>query len=105
MYDASNPKYRYGYLLTWQHGLFGGSDRVGVNIGAFQPFALSQFSGAWYTGSAPIWTYNSENENFSISVRLRFGKVVRRDDTVLSFFDKPEVSVAERGGGRPNEQV
>ena len=42
LFDARNPKFQWGYLLTWQHSFAGEDSRDPVNIGALQPFWFYQ---------------------------------------------------------------
>jgi len=56
LFDASSPKYQYGYLLTWQHSFAGESSRADVNIGAFQPFGVYQLGDGSYLRSTGIWS-------------------------------------------------
>ncbi len=104
-FDGRSKRFQYGYLLTWRGGVgdTGGNERV--SIGAFQPFGFYQFGGGWYTGAAPIWTYNFRNENYSVPLGLRLGKVIKRDKTIFNLFVEPQWSVADRGAGQPKKQV
>jgi len=105
LFDASSRKFQYGYLLTWEASFAGSSNRSRVNIGAFQPFAFYQLGGGTYLRSTPIWSYNFQNDAYSIPIGLGIGQVVRRGHTVLNFFLEPQVSVASRGPGQPEWQV
>lgn len=42
LFNASSPKFQYGYLLSWQHSFAGEDDRADVNLAAFQPFLFYQ---------------------------------------------------------------
>jgi hypothetical protein len=105
LFNATSPKFQYGYLLTWQHSFAGESSRADVNVGALQPFAFYQLGGGTYLRSAPIWVYNFENDNYSVPLGLGVGKVIRRGGTVFNFFVEPQVSVADRGTGLPEWQI
>jgi hypothetical protein len=61
--------------------------------------------GGWYTGGAPIWTYNFANDDYSFPLGLRLGKVIQRDGNVFNLFVEPQYSVADRGYGNPEWQV
>jgi len=105
-FNATSPLFQYGYLLTYRAGIESvapGEDRV--NLAAFQPFAFYQLGDGWYTGGAPIWSYNFANDNYSVPLGLRLGKVTRRDKTVFNLFVEPQYSVADRGTGLPEWQV
>ena len=53
LFDARNPKFQWGYLLTWQHSVAGTDNRPDVNLGALQPFAFYQLGEGWYLRAAP----------------------------------------------------
>lgn len=105
LFDARSKVFQWGYLLTWQHSFAGPSSRTTVNAGALQPFAFLQLGNGWYTGCAPIWFYDFENDNFSVPVGLRLGKVVKKGNTVFNFYLEPEYSLITHGPGQPDWQV
>ncbi|CAE6953205.1 conserved exported protein of unknown function [Pseudomonas marincola] len=105
LFNASSPKFQYGYLLSWQQSFAGNESREDVNIAAFQPFAFYQLGGGTYLRAAPIWTYNIENDNYSVPLGLGIGQVFKQKKTVYNFFIEPQVSVADRGPGQPEWQV
>ncbi len=105
LFNGSSPKFQYGYLLTWQHSFAGDDSRNDVNAGAFQPFAFYQLGDGLYLRAAPIWTYNFQNDDYSLPVGVGIGKVIKRGDTVYNFFVEPQYSVADRGPGQPEWQV
>ncbi|WP_425045084.1 hypothetical protein [Primorskyibacter sp. S87] len=104
-FDGRSPKFQYGYLLTWRGGVGNTNGNPRVSLGALQPFAFFQLGGGWYTGGAPIWTYNFRNDNYSVPLGIRLGKVVKRNNTVFNFFVEPQWSIAHRGVGQPKKQV
>ncbi len=104
-FNAESPVFQYGYLLTWRGGVGDTNGRDRVNLGAFQPFAFYQLGNGYYTGGAPIWTYNFANDNYSVPLGLRFGKVTKRGDTVYNFFVEPQYSVFDKGDGLPKWQI
>lgn len=105
LFDGRSKRFQYGYLLSWQHSFAGDSDRADVNVAAFQPFAFYQLGGGSYLRAAPIWSYNLENDNYSVPLGIGIGQVVKRGKTVYNFFVEPQVSVADRGPGQPEWQV
>lgn len=105
VFNATSPKFQYGYLLSWQHSFDGEDDRADVNVGAFQPFAFYQLGGGHYLRGAPIWVYNFENENYSVPLGVGYGKVVKRGRTVYNFFVEPQFSIADDGPGQPEWQI
>ena len=105
LFNGSSKKFQYGYLLTWQHSFAGDNDRKDVNAGALQPFAFYQLGDGLYLRAAPIWTYNFENDNYSVPVGVGLGKVIRKGNTVYNFFVEPQYSVADRGAGQPEWQI
>jgi hypothetical protein len=105
LFNATSPRFQYGYLLTWQHSFAGEDDRADVNAGAFQPFAIMQLGGGTYLRSAPIWVYNFENDSYSVPLGLGIGQVIKKDSTVYNFFVEPQFSIADDGPGQPEWQV
>lgn len=104
LFNAESPKFQYGYLAGWQHSFAGDDDRENVNVATFQPFAYYQLGNGNYLRGAPIWSYNFENDNYSVPVALGFGHIVRQGKTVYNFTFEPQVSVAEEGPA-PDWQV
>ena len=105
LFNASSPKFQYGYLLSWQHSFAGESDRADVNVGAFQPFAMYQLGKGLYLRSAPIWVYNFENDSYSVPLGVGIGKVMKKGKTVYNMFVEPQFSVADSGPGMPEWQI
>jgi hypothetical protein len=105
LFNATSPKFQYGYLITWQASFAGESDRANVNVGALQPFAFYQLGGGHYLRAAPIWVYNFENDNYSIPLGIGYGKVIKKQKTVYNLFVEPQFSVADRGPGQPEWQI
>lgn len=105
LFDASSPKFQYGYLASWQHSFAGEGDRSSVNLATFQPFMFYQLGGGTYLRSAPIWAYNLHNDSYSMPLGLGIGQVVKRGKTVYNFFVEPQGSIADRGPGQPRWQV
>lgn len=104
-FNARSTKFQFGYLLTWRGGVGDTNGRERVSLGAFQPFVFYQLGKGWYTGGAPIWTYNFKNDNYSVPIGIRVGKVFKRNDTVFNLFIEPQWSVYDRGDGQPKKQV
>ncbi len=105
LFDASSPKFQYGYLLSWQNSFAGSSHREDADLLAFQPFAMYQLGGGTYLRAAPIWTYNLENDGYSVPVGLGVGHVFKRNKTVYNLFIEPQFAVASRGPGQPDWQI
>jgi hypothetical protein len=105
LFNASSPKFQYGYLLTWQGSFAGAGDRASVNTGAFQPFAFYQLGKGTYLRSAPIWVYNFQNDGYSVPLGLGVGQVIPKGDTVYNIFVEPQFSVADKGPGWPKWQI
>lgn len=78
LFDASNPKFQYGYLASWQHSIGGEGDRKDVNVATFQPFMFYQLGGGTYLRSAPIWVYNLHNDSYSVPLGLGAGQVIKQ---------------------------
>lgn len=105
LFNASSPKFQYGYLLSWQNSFAGSSRREDADLVAFQPFAMYQLGGGTYLRSTPIMTYNLENDGYSVPLGLGIGQVIKRNNTVYNFFIEPQFSVASRGRGQPDWQI
>lgn len=105
LFDASSPKFQYGYLLSWQDSFAGSGRREDANLVALQPFAMYQLGGGTYLRAAPIWSYNLENDGYSVPVGIGIGQVVKHRKTVYNFFIEPQFSVASRGPGQPDWQI
>ncbi|CAM3680069.1 hypothetical protein [Bordetella tumulicola] len=105
LFDASSPKFQYGYLLSWQDSFAGSSHREDSNFVALQPFAMYQLGGGTYLRAAPIWTYNLENDGYSVPLGVGIGQVFKRQKTVFNLFIEPQFSVASRGPGQPDWQI
>lgn len=65
-------------------------DRDYASTAAFQPFGFSQFGDGWYTGGAPIWTYNFNDDSYDLPLGLRLGKVLQFGSTTANFFVEPQ---------------
>ena len=101
LFSAANPKFQWGYLLTWQASVAGSSQsRPDVNAGAFQPLLIAQLGKGWYLRSTAIWTYDFETDNYNIPIGLGAGRVVKTKKAVVNYFIEPQVSVASRGPGQ-----
>ena len=101
LFVGTNPKFQFGYLLTWQASFAGSDDRADVNQGAFQPFAFYQLGDGWYLRSAGVWTYDFETDNFSIPIGLGIGKVTKTNRAMMNTFIEPQYVVDSRGAGQP----
>lgn len=105
LFNATSKKFQYGYLLTWQHSFAGNDDRDDVNVGAFQPFAFYQLGGGTYLRSVPIWSYNFENDSYSVPLGLGIGQVIKDGNKVYNIYVEPQFSVADDGPNQPDWQV
>ena len=105
LFNAQSHIFQYGYLLTWQESFAGNSNRNKVNIAALQPFAFYQLGGGTYLRAAPIWSYNLENNDYSIPLGMGVGQVIKKDKTVYNMFVEPQYSVADKGPGQPVWQI
>lgn len=105
LFNASSPKFQYGYLLTWQGSFSGSASRPDVNLGAFQPFGMYQLGGGTYLRAAPIWVYNFQNDSYSVPIGVGIGQVIKQGNTVFNVFVEPQFSVADKGAGMPAWQV
>lgn len=104
-FNAISPLVQYGYLLTYRGGVGDTNGKPRASVAAFQPFVFYQLGKGWYSGGAPIWSYNFENDNYAVPLGLRLGKVTRQDKTIFNVFVEPQYSVARRGAGVPEWQI
>jgi len=104
-FNARSAKFQYGYLAIYRTGIGDTAGRERVSLLAFQPFSFIQLGNGWYTGTAPLWTYDFRTDNYSVPVGARLGKVFRRGGTVFNVFAEPQVSVLDRGNGLPDRQI
>ena len=105
-FNGSSPKYQYGYLAIYRAGI--GSTPEGrerPSVGAFQPIYFWQLGKGWYTGGAPIWTYDFDTDNYNVPIGLRLGKVQQYGKTTANFFVEPQWSIASKGAGQPDFQI
>jgi len=105
LFNASSPKYQWGYLLTWQTSVAGDGDRPDVNAGAFQPFAYVQLGGGWHLRSSGLWTYNFETDDYAVPLGLGVGKVTMTERAVVNVFVEPQWYVWTSGDGQPEWSV
>ncbi|WP_193142799.1 MULTISPECIES: hypothetical protein [unclassified Meridianimarinicoccus] len=101
LFNATNPKFQWGYLLTWQASVAGDKDRDDVNIGAFQPFGFYQLGQGWYLRSASVWTYNFETDSYGVPLSLGLGKVIETEHAVINIYAEPQKYVWTSGDGQP----
>jgi hypothetical protein len=104
-FDARSPRFQYGYLAIYRAGIGDTNDRERVSLLAGQPFAFLQLGGGWYTGSAPLWTYDFKSDDYSVPIGARLGRVFRSGGTVFNAFMEPQWSVADEGAGLPEWQL
>ncbi len=105
-FNGTSPKFQWGYLLIYRTGI--GSTPAGrtrPEVGAFQPFWFYQLGQGWYTGGAPIWTYDFATDNYNVPFGLRLGKVQQRGKVTANYFIEPQWSLASRGDGLPEFQL
>jgi len=100
LFVGTNPKFQFGYLLTWQASFAGNDRRADVNQGAFQPFAFYQLGNGWYLRSAGVWTYDFETDDYAIPIGLGIGKVTKTDRAVVNTFIEPQYVADSRGAGQ-----
>ena len=101
LFNASNPKFQWGYLLQWQASVAGSDTRADVDIADFQPFAFYQLGQGWYLRSTGIWTYDFKTDNHSIPIGLSIGKVTKMDRFTINAIIEPQYSIATSGAGQP----
>ena len=105
-FNGTSPQFQYGYLLIYRTGVGNTpTGRTRPEVGAFQPFWFYQLGKGWYTGGAPIWTYDFATDNYNVPFGLRLGKVQKFGSTTANFFVEPQWSLASRGNGQPQFQL
>lgn len=68
-------KYVLGALLTHQRDIAGSGDAE-ISLTSFNPFYVFLPGGGWSVGTAPIMTYDHENDEATIPINLNAGKTV-----------------------------
>lgn len=107
-YNATNPVFQWGGLFTWAKSFNENKEdeyAKKTNLIVSQPFAFVQLGNGLYTGSAPLWQYDLETDNYNIPVGIRLGKVKKIGKTVANFFIEPQYTVIHRGPGQPEFQI
>lgn len=87
--DASNPKFQWGYLLTWQARLAGEDDRADVNIAALR----RPCSASWAQAGTCAWPAAGPMTS------RRAGRL-RSRGAVMNAFVEPQYTIAH-GDGKP----
>jgi len=105
LFNATSPRFQWGYLLTWQASVGGDDTRADVNLGAFQPFGFYQLGQGWYLRSTGVWTYDFETDNYAIPIGLGLGRVIPLERATLNVFVEPQYAVATQGPGQPEWSV
>lgn len=100
LFNFANPKFQWGYLLTWQASFAGDSARANVNQAAFQPILISQLGKGWYLRSTAIWVYDVKSNDYNIPIGFGVGKVTKTRKAIVNAFIEPQYSVASRGSGQ-----
>jgi len=104
-FNAESAKFQYGYLAIYRSGVGDTNGRDRVSLFAGQPFAFIQMGNGWYTGAAPVWTYDFESGDYSIPLGARIGKVWKSGGTVFNAFAEPQFSILDDGPGQPDWQI
>lgn len=105
LFNATSPKFQYGYLLSWQGSCAGNDDRDEVSLGTFQPFLFYQLGGGTYLRSSGVMAFNLANGDYSVPLGLGIGQVIRRKGMIHNIFIEPQISVADKGPGWPLWQL
>jgi len=70
-----NPKYVLGLFPNHQWDVAGSGD-VDINLTTIQVFATYLPGGGWSVGSAPIMTYDWNNEQWTVPLQINAGKTI-----------------------------
>ncbi|MFJ1267090.1 hypothetical protein ACD661_00805 [Legionella lytica] len=104
-FDAKSTKLQYGGLVTYQTDFAGPKNRAHTSVLAVQPFAFLQLTHGFYLRSAPIWTFNLENNSHVMPLSLGAGKVIKSGKIVYNVFVEPQFSVSTKGDAQPTTQI
>ena len=104
-FNGRSKTFQYGYLAIYRTGVGSTNGRERVNLLAFQPFVFLQLGSGWYTGTAPVWTYDFNSDDYTIPIGARIGKVFKSGNVIFNVFAEPQVSVADAGAGLPEKQI
>jgi hypothetical protein len=105
LFNATSPRFQYGYLLTWQGSFAGDENREAVSTAAFQPILIYQLGGGTYLRSTPIMSYDFKKDTYTVPLGLGVGQIWKRGKTIYNLFVEPQWSVADKGSGWPAWQV
>ncbi|QZE12957.1 hypothetical protein K4L44_10190 [Halosquirtibacter laminarini] len=114
-YIATNPKFQWGGLVTWNIGVGDRSDgdipyygediNKQMNLMAIQPFYFFQLGKGRYLRGAPIWTVDFQKEAYNFPIGIGYGQVVKIGNTVANLFIEPQYSIYSEGVGVPVFQL
>jgi hypothetical protein len=102
-FNAKSPVVQWGGLLTYQTDFAG--DGGPPSLSVLQPFLFLQLGKGTYTGAAPLWIFNFENDTYNVPLGIRLGKVVKAGRTVFNMFIEPQFTVLHEGVGQPEFQI
>ena len=60
VFDATNPRFQWGGLISWQTNFAGPSDAADTESLVLQPIYIFALGKGFYTGGAPIWVFDLE---------------------------------------------
>lgn len=104
-FAVPSPIFQVGGLLTWLTDVGGDEARDEVSVMAAQPFAFWQLGGGTYLRTAPIWTFDLRNGNYTIPFGFGIGKVVKNGKTAFNIFIEPQWTILHEGAGQPKFQL
>jgi hypothetical protein len=104
-FDMSSPKIQWGGLVTLQASFAGDSDRSDTQALIAQPFMILQLGKGTYLRSAPIWTFDLENDVWNVPLGVGIGKVTKVNRTVFNIFIEPQWTILHDGIGQPAFQL
>jgi hypothetical protein len=104
-FDMSSPQFQYGGLVTFQASFAGDSDRADTQALVAQPFVILQLGKGTYLRSAPIWTFDLENDVWNVPLGVGIGKVTKVNRTVFNIFIEPQWTILHDGIGQPAFQL
>ncbi len=102
-FNAVSRVVQWGGLVTYQTDFAGNGD--GTNLAVVQPFLFLQLGKGTYTGMAPLWAFDFQNDVYNMPVGVRMGKVVKANNTVFNIFIEPQFTMLHDGIGQPEFQL
>jgi len=105
LFDSTSRRFQWGGLISWQTDVAGDDNAPDTESLVLQPIYIVQLGKGFYTGGAPIWVFNLENNTYHVPMGLRLGYVVKDKKTVYNVFVEPQWTILDRGPAQPELQI